>query len=224
MMTPQIGTDGYYAIGLSTDSGYKMFRVNRLVMITFCPIPDMDKMVVNHLDCNPLNNHISNLEWTTRTGNAIHAYDNGLMKYGENGPTAKISRETAIEIAKLLSTDMTFKEIAETVGNGATDGIVGNIFLGHGWARDVVEYVPYFRPNRGRSEQSFIITDDFCHEICNYFVNNPYISGPYKDYCRKALQSCNEKYNLPINVKTIKAVYDIFTHRTHKPVSDQYTW
>ena len=70
-LVPQIGTDGYYAINLSTDNGGKMFRVNRLVMLTFYPIPNADEMVVNHLDCNPVNNHISNLEWTTRTGNAI---------------------------------------------------------------------------------------------------------------------------------------------------------
>lgn len=34
---------------------------------------------VNHLDGNKLNNAISNLEWTTRRGNAAHAYAIGLM-------------------------------------------------------------------------------------------------------------------------------------------------
>ena len=40
------------------------------------------KSQVNHLDGNPSNCHVSNLEWSTREENVTHAYQNGLMKCG----------------------------------------------------------------------------------------------------------------------------------------------
>lgn len=38
------------------------------------------KSQVNHIDGNPSNCHVSNLEWSTREENVTHAYQNGLMK------------------------------------------------------------------------------------------------------------------------------------------------
>ena len=37
------------------------------------------KSQVNHIDGNPSNCHVSNLEWSTREENVTHAYQNGLM-------------------------------------------------------------------------------------------------------------------------------------------------
>ena len=51
--------------------------VHRLVaehFISSCPEPDM---VVNHIDGNPFNNHVSNLEWVTVDENNRH-YRNEL--------------------------------------------------------------------------------------------------------------------------------------------------
>ncbi len=60
---------------------YKGILVHRIVAETFLDKPkDIDEkdLVVNHLDGNKRNNISSNLEWTTYTGNIIHAYKNGL--------------------------------------------------------------------------------------------------------------------------------------------------
>lgn len=54
------------------------FGVHRLVAIAFLP-NENNLPEVNHLDGNPLNNRIDNLEWCTRAENCKHAYDNGLM-------------------------------------------------------------------------------------------------------------------------------------------------
>lgn len=53
------------------------FYVHRLVAAAFLkPVDGLDQ--INHLDGNKRNNHISNLEWSNNSLNAIHAFDNGL--------------------------------------------------------------------------------------------------------------------------------------------------
>lgn len=225
----QTGTDGYYNLTLSTDLGSKWFRINRLVMLAFHPIPNSDEMVVNHLDCNPKNNHISNLEWTTRTGNAIHAYDNGLMKYGEDGPTAIISKETAFKIAELLQTNMTFQEIADAVGNGATWGIVQNIYHGHGWVRDLKDAGFKFRPMKHKAEKSFRITKEMVHDMCKYFQSNPinYNVETQASYCQNMIEYFNY-FGFDMNIVDYKklstAIRNIFAGRIHTDVTSQYDY
>lgn len=63
---------GYPAVTLSNDHTKKTFPVHRLVALTF--IENKDNLpVVNHKDGDRQNNKITNLEWTSLSGNAIHA-------------------------------------------------------------------------------------------------------------------------------------------------------
>jgi hypothetical protein len=67
-----LGKRGYYVVGLrSTDKTNKTKTVHRLIAIQFIPNPD-NKPHVNHIDGNPLNNAIDNLEWTDNRENASH--------------------------------------------------------------------------------------------------------------------------------------------------------
>lgn len=54
----------------------KMRLVHRLVALTFIPNPE-EKEMVNHIDGNKHNHHVSNLEWVTASENCIHSYKLG---------------------------------------------------------------------------------------------------------------------------------------------------
>lgn len=55
----------------------KNFYVHKLVACTFITNPDRKKYtIVNHIDENPLNNHITNLEWCTAAENSKKYWKN----------------------------------------------------------------------------------------------------------------------------------------------------
>ena len=71
--------NGYMCIGLTNKEGKnKTYSIHRLVGIHFLEKPE-GKDCINHLDSNPSNNHVSNLEWCTQSENIFYAYRYGNM-------------------------------------------------------------------------------------------------------------------------------------------------
>jgi hypothetical protein len=58
----------------------KKFSVHRAVAIAFLPNPD-DLPFVNHLDHNPRNNDVDNLEWASPKDNVQHAIKAGRFVF-----------------------------------------------------------------------------------------------------------------------------------------------
>lgn len=61
----------------------KYVKVHRLVAFHFVPLPlefngNYDLATIDHIDCNKLNNHYTNLEWVTGEENLKRAWRNGL--------------------------------------------------------------------------------------------------------------------------------------------------
>ena len=69
LLRQQIQRNGYATVTLYNTSGKpKMFLVHRLVGVAFVPnLTEGD--IIDHKDCNKLNNSCENLQWTTQKGN-----------------------------------------------------------------------------------------------------------------------------------------------------------
>lgn len=77
ILKPRIDKLGYKKISLCVNNETNEMLIHRLVMLNFTEIQE-DKPCVNHIDGNPSNNHIENLEWCTHRENIQHAHDTGL--------------------------------------------------------------------------------------------------------------------------------------------------
>lgn len=95
-------------VKLYKDGSKKNFKVHRLVANAFIPNP-YNYNIINHIDGNPLNNDVDNLEWCSQKYNMQQAFgdDNCCM------PINGIDRETLIE---LLNNNYTYSEISEMLG------------------------------------------------------------------------------------------------------------
>lgn len=109
--------DGYKKVRLSNgDGSRKVFSVHRLVLETFSPNPNSDKLQVNHIDGDKINNSLSNLEWVTCKENIQHGYRTGLYhNIGDNNNgDHKLCTSQVLEIIDLLlAKNMTIQAIAD---------------------------------------------------------------------------------------------------------------
>lgn len=78
---------GYFVVCLCVKNKKYSLLVHRLVAKAFIE-NTLNKLEVNHIDGNKLNNSVENLEWCTSSENKFHAYKNGLSKkrLGANHP------------------------------------------------------------------------------------------------------------------------------------------
>lgn len=75
--------------------------IHRLVMQEFIGPPTKRQYSVNHIDCNPKNNKLVNLEYCSHQENTNHAIKNNLIKMkGKNHPRTHLKDKDIIEIRK----------------------------------------------------------------------------------------------------------------------------
>ena len=103
----------YNLICLCNGKTKKKFLIHRLVAFHFIPNTE-NKLEVNHIDGNKKNNCAYNLEWCTRSENAIHSYTNGLQKvvFGNESHYHKLTEKQVLEIRE-IGKNMYQKDIAK---------------------------------------------------------------------------------------------------------------
>ncbi len=111
--------DIYFCVKLRNPR--KDLFVHRLVALAFIPHRE-GKKSVNHIDCNPENNHVSNLEWCTQKENVQHS--RALGRYpecywkGKRSPSAKLSDKIVSIIRKEYAAGNTsYQKLANKYGS-----------------------------------------------------------------------------------------------------------
>lgn len=83
------GESGYPVVSLCKDGVAKGHTVHRLVATAFIPNPN-NLPVVNHIDCNPSNNAVANLEWCTQSENILWGVACGTFTKGHPSISQKL--------------------------------------------------------------------------------------------------------------------------------------
>jgi len=142
---------GYLRVNLWKDGKTKHFRVHRLVGIAFISNPN-NLPQINHKDCDPSNNNVSNLEWCDNEYNQKYRINNKQIpkqKNSEQIPKQKKERICKPVIGKIVYQYKdgvlvhTFPSISEAVRNGFDSikislchrGII-KTYMGYQWSYD----------------------------------------------------------------------------------------
>jgi hypothetical protein len=130
---------GYPYVFIWCNGERKARTVHRLVAETFIPNPN-NFPVVNHLDSNPGNPKVDNLEWCTTKQNVRHSIIFGRGdKRGEKCSTAKLTEEKVKEIiGHLKERKLTVESIARMYS--VSTGTITAINIGKNWSHLSDEY------------------------------------------------------------------------------------
>ena len=123
MLVGETSKLGYRRVVLSKNNKPRRYGVHQLVTSAFLgPVPD--GMEVNHIDSNPSNNNIDNLEYVTRQDNIQHA-----IQYGKK--RIKLAPKDVLGIRTMLADGVRQVDIADKYG--IANNIVSEIKTGKIW-------------------------------------------------------------------------------------------
>ncbi|WP_186223586.1 HNH endonuclease [Burkholderia gladioli] len=101
---------GYPSVNLSRPGKRQSVRIHRIVADAFFDRP-AGASEVNHIDADRANNHVSNLEWVSASGNRLHAYrTGGLSAVGERNGYSKLTEYAVREIRELSRSEQSLAE------------------------------------------------------------------------------------------------------------------
>ena len=130
-----VNRGGYRQVILSAGNKVTLHWVHRLVAFAFLGPPPSPVAHVNHLDGDRANNHLSNLEWTSASGNLAHAYRIGRRSVSETQRSRVFNEEDIRAIRKLSEDGARTAVIAGMYG--VTRASIGAIISRRTWAHVV---------------------------------------------------------------------------------------
>jgi len=78
-LRPILEPSGYLCVQLYSGKSRKIFRIHKLMAITFLDLDPNSNFVVNHINCKRNDNRLSNLEVCTKKENTAHSVKHGAM-------------------------------------------------------------------------------------------------------------------------------------------------
>lgn len=104
---------------------------HRLVALAFIGEPPEGKNNVNHIDCNPQNNRVENLEWVSHKENSRHMVNLGNSRRGEKSHHTTLKDADIPVIWEAIQSGFTLKDIGQRFGVSAN--VIGDIKRGNTW-------------------------------------------------------------------------------------------
>ena len=126
---------GYNRVGLyAGNNKHKLYYVHRLLAMAFIDNPE-NKDFINHIDGNPKNNILSNLEWCTKSENGLHAFKLGLNKpspcRGEKNGNSILNNEKVYKIREMFNNGIRQRDIVKKMG--INKYLVSNVITRKTW-------------------------------------------------------------------------------------------
>ena len=109
MLTGWIDRVGYKLISFMVNNKRMRYFTHRIVAEYFVKKQDKSYTIVNHIDGNKLNNFSSNLEWTTYSGNRVHAVN--ILNVGKRMRAVTLYDKYDNEIKKYSSISIASREL-----------------------------------------------------------------------------------------------------------------
>ena len=122
---------GYKRLALSKNKKQKLFYLHRLIAIHFIENKE-NKPHINHIDGNPSNNKIHNLEWVTHKENMQHAYRTGLTNY-PNGELSRRAKLTNEDVMNIVNDSEFIKRKDLMLKYKVSKATIQNILTGRSW-------------------------------------------------------------------------------------------
>lgn len=119
VLSPGRQNSGHLGVGLCRDGVVTQLRVHRIVLESFTGACPKGKEC-RHLDGNPENNNISNLQWATHRENINDREAHGTLPRGETHGYSKLTEDDVRLIRCWLELGYTMGQIAEPFGVSKT--------------------------------------------------------------------------------------------------------
>ena len=130
-LKPMYNKKGYQYVHLFINKKKSVkWYIHRLVGFHFIDNP-LNKPQINHIDGNPSNNNVDNLEWVTNEENQRHAILNNLHFQGELHKDSKFTNESIRLLPELINVGFSLREINELTGVAVQN--IQKIINGKSW-------------------------------------------------------------------------------------------
>lgn len=171
---------GYKTVTMFNASGKFKTGLHRVVLLAFvglCP----EGMECRHLNGNPSDNRLENLQWGTRQENANDRKRHGTTVTGEKSPTCILTEAQVVEIRELLDADVPMRQIAKQYGTARS-----NIrFIADGVSWFLLPQCKTFRSGlrTGNRHPMAVLNEDLVREIRGkYKAGNVSINALAREY------------------------------------------